>query len=432
MRPLDLLYIPLALLSAPLWATKKRAGWKQRLGFVGPLHDEKGKPIVLSGPRKRVLLHAVSVGEVSALRSLVPLLTPHVDVVISVTTDTGLARAHDLFGKHDETNPSFARVVRFPLDFSWGVEKFLDAVDPHAIALVELEVWPNFVRECAERHLPICIINGRLSERSFKGYSRIRSFFGRLLRMLSFVGAQDATYAQRFIDLGCDPTNVLLTGSMKWDSATMSDDVPGAEDLARELGIDRSRPLVVAGSTAEDEEAFLHASMPQGVQLLCAPRKPERFDEAARALPNCARRSQRQAKQGDRFLLDTIGELRKAYALADVVVMGRSFGNLYGSDPVEPIALGKATLIGPSHKDFQVMVDALVAGGGIEVIRRSEFPARLAQILQNPADRAKLATAGRAVIMQQQGASERYARLLLDLAKAEAKADNLGQSTVPK
>jgi 3-deoxy-D-manno-octulosonic-acid transferase len=405
MRPLDLLYIPLALATAPWWATKKRVGWRERLGWQGPA--------ALSGGRKRVLLHAVSVGEVSALRALVPLLTPHVDVVVSATTDTGLARAHELYGKHEAAHPSFAQVVRFPLDFSWGVEKFLDAIDPAAVALVELEVWPNFVRECHERHVPICIINGRLSERSHAGYKKIRRPFGKWLRMLSWVGVQDRTYAARFIDLGCEASKVLLAGSMKWDSATISAQVPGAEELARDMGIDRARPLVVAGSTAEDEEALLHASVPAGVQLLCAPRKPERFAEAARAMPGCVKRSQGVARAGDRFLLDTIGELRKAYALADVVVMGRSFGTLYGSDPVEPIAVGKATVIGPAHRDFQVMVDALVAGGGLEVTDRAGLAGTLARLLADGAARAMLAERGQRVIVAQQGASERYAELLL-------------------
>jgi 3-deoxy-D-manno-octulosonic-acid transferase len=414
MRPLDLLYIPVALATAPWWATKKRAGWRQRLGLEGPLGPGAGP---LGGSRKRVLLHAVSVGEVSALRALVPLLTPHVDVIVSTTTDTGLTRAQELFGKHAPSHASFARVVRFPLDFSWGVERFLDAIDPAVVGLVELEVWPNFVRECSERHLPVCIINGRLSERSSKGYKKIRRFFASRLQMLRWVGAQDETYAGRFIELGCDATKVLLTGSMKWDSATIATQVAGSEELASELGIDRARPLVVAGSTAEDEEALLHASLPAGVQLLCAPRKPERFDEAARALPGCVRRSQRVAKAGDRFLLDTIGELRKAYALADVVVMGRSFGSLYGSDPVEPIALGKATLIGPAHRDFQTMVDALVSGGGLVVTDRGRLSADLARLLASERERRGLAEAGQRVIVSQQGASARYAELLLHEAR---------------
>src|SRR5262249_42097350 len=154
---------------------------------------------------------------------------------------------------------------------------------------------------------------------------------------------------------------ILITCSMKWDAAKIEDEVPGAAKLADELGVDRSRPLVVAGSTGPGEEALFHKSIAPDVQLLCAPRKPERFDEAAAALPGGFRRTRatdnpQSVHSADgrptRFLLDTIGELRAAYSLADVVVIGRSFGDLYGSDPIEPIGLGKSTVIGPAVSDF--------------------------------------------------------------------------------
>lgn len=361
-----------------------------------------------------MLLHAVSVGEVSALRGVVPLLAGKVDVVVSATTDTGLARARDLFG-------GTCHVVRYPLDLSWAVERFLARVRPDAVGLVELEVWPNFVDICAARGVPVCIINGRLSERSFRGYRRVRRFVARRLNTLAFAAVQDGGYARRFSDLGMDQARVRVSGSMKWDAALLGDVVAGSDELARDLGIDRTRPLVVAGSTAEDEEALLHAACPPGVQLLCAPRKPEHFDEAARALPGCVRRSYRKdgRPSGDpasgRFLLDTIGELRRAYALATVVVMGRSFGNLYGSDPIEPIALGKATVIGPRVDDFRAIVADFVEARGIRQVGRDQVGSVLHELIDNPAARAALAAQGRACIQARQGASGRHARMLLDL-----------------
>ena len=410
MRALDILYIPLALLTAPAWAFKKRAGWRERFGGIAALHaPPDGK--------KRVLIHAVSVGEVSALRSLVPLLTPHTDVVVSVTTDTGLARARELFG-------GSCSVVRYPLDFSWAVEKFLRAVRPDAVALVELEVWPNFLDACALRRTPVCIINGRLSERSFAGYRRIRWFLARRLNTLAFAGVQDESYAARFRELGMNPEKVRVTGSMKWDAATIADDVPGADDLARELGIDRSKPLIVAGSTAQDEEALLHAACPPGVQLLCAPRKPEHWNDAARALPGCVRRSYRKMGRptgllgSSRFLLDTIGELRKAYALADLVVVGRSFGSMYGSDPIEPVALGKAVVIGPRVGDFQVVVEALKKTRGIAQGGRGEVAGLIRALLKDAPARLAMADRGRACIVEQQGASGRHAGLVLGLVSS--------------
>lgn len=392
---------------SPAWAGKKRAGWGERFG--------KGEALgAKAGGRPRILLHAVSVGEVSALRSLVPRLTPHAEVVISVTTDTGTARARELFG-------GGCVIVRYPLDFSWSVERFLDRVSPDAVALVELEIWPQFVGACARRNVPVCVINGRLSERSARGYARIPRVFAGALARLEFAAVQDEAYAERFRALGLEENKCLLTGSMKWDSAAIEDAVAGAEELARGMGINRGRPLIVAGSTAEDEEELLHRACPAGVQLLCAPRKPEHFEEAARAMPGCVRRSKPGGERGGgRYLLDTIGELRKAYALADVVVMGRSFGRLFGSDPVEPVALGKATVIGPRYGDFEGTVDALRAAGGLVVAEREELAGELGALMAEPKRRAEVAAAGRACIGRMQGASERHAQLLLSLVAARA------------
>ena len=407
MNALDLLYLALAGAAAPVWMRKSRTGWRQRFGTTPSLGDPGGRP--------RILIHAVSVGEVSALRQLVPLLTGSADVVISATTDTGMVRARALFDQS-------CQVVRYPLDFSWSVGRFLDAVRPDVVGLVELELWPNFVRQCRRRDVPVCVINGRLSERSFRGYRRIRRFIGPSFASLASAAVQDAVYAERFRAMGVPAESCVVTGSMKWDASHIQDpaDVPGARKLASEMGIDRDKPLIVAGSTGPGEEALLHEACPAGAQLLCAPRKPERFDEAASALPGCVRRTSgppEQGSVGDRFLLDTLGELQQAYALADLVVVGRSFCNLYGSDPVEPVALGKPVVIGPNHADFESIVTALRADAGIEVCDRSRLAGLLGDLLRDPARRSALGASGRACIRRHQGASHRHASLLLDLAR---------------
>jgi 3-deoxy-D-manno-octulosonic-acid transferase len=440
MNPLDLLYIPLAAVTAPAWGLKKREGWPERFGKIHRL------PAPAGGARGRVLLHAVSVGEVAACRELVPMLAREgggggADVVVSVTTDTGLRRAKELYGKLERVH-----VVRYPLDFSWAVERFLDAVRPDVVALVELEVWPNFVAACAERGVPIGVINGRLSARSFKGYRKIRAAIGPTFKRLKFAAVQDADYAHRFEVMGVPRERVTITGTMKWDAVKVKEsDQPSAEAirLADELGIDRSRPLIVAGSTAEDEEALLHAATPPGVQLLCAPRKPEHVEAAAAALPGCVRlskvregaragggdaradRHQEGANAGGRFLVDTIGDLSKAYQLASVVVMGRSFGSLYGSDPIEPIALGKATLIGPRFGDFESSVRALEAGKGVGITTRENLGSDLARLVAEPEMARELAANGRRVILDHQGASRKHAELLLSLLPSEPIGDRM-------
>lgn len=429
MNALDLFYWPLAAVTAPIWARKTRGGWRERFGHTASL-PAKGEP-------PRIMLHAVSVGEVNALRELVPLLMTRAEVVVSVGTDTGIARAHQLFDGR-------AHVVRYPLDFSAAVRRFLDAVNPDAVGLVELELWPNFIKACRRRGIPVAVINGRLSERSFRGYRKIRAFIGPSFRALSLAAVQDEAYAARFRHMGVRPDRCRVTGSMKWDAARIEDEVPGARALAEAMGIDRGRPLIVAGSTGPGEEALLHAACPPGVQLLCAPRKPERFDEAAAAMPGCIRRTRAGLAGGargpdrtgapgvaqdpvvlrgdapeapDRFLLDTIGELRQAYALADVVVVGRSFmGDLYGSDPIEPIALGKATVMGPWFSDFRAVVEAFEASGGIRLCGKDDLAGQLRALLESPGERAALAQRGRECVKSRQGASLRHAELLVELA----------------
>lgn len=409
MNRLDLLYIPLALLTAPAWLRKARGGWGQRFGHVRRMLKE---PVPTPG-KPRLMLHAVSVGEVNALRSLVPMLTDRARVIVSATTDTGLARAKRLYGDSCE-------VVRYPLDFSGSVARFLDTVRPDAVALVELELWPNFIGACRARSIPLGVINGRLSARSFKGYRRFRRFLSPMFAALEFAAVQDGAYAERFRAMGVSPDRVRITGSMKWDNASIEDTVSGADELARNLGIDRSRPLVVGGSTGPGEESMLHRACAglRGVQLLCAPRLPQRFEEAAAAMTGCVRRSVSKrsgppAAPGDRFLLDTIGELRAAYSLADVVVVGRSFGDLHGSDPTEPIGLGKATIIGPAVSDFDAIVRAFEEAGGIVRATRENLRDEIVRLLADREAALEIARRGMACIRAHRGASARHADLLM-------------------
>ncbi|MBC7773254.1 MAG: hypothetical protein H7210_12215, partial [Pyrinomonadaceae bacterium] len=350
--------------------------------------------------------------------------------------------ACELFASANTPESSRAIVVRYPLDFSASVRRFLDAVNPTVVGLVELELWPNFIKECGRRCIPVTVINGRLSARSFKGYSRFRALLSPTFASLHTAAVQDMTYAQRFMAMGVPADRCIMTGSMKWDSARIEDATPGADALAREMGIDPNIPLIVAGSTGPGEEELLHRSCMPGMQLLCAPRKPERFDEAAAALPGCIRRSvssstsmpskqapvapglegagSRAVTSPGRFLLDTIGELRMAYSLADVVVVGRSFLTLYGSDPIEPIALGKATVIGPRVSDFQTIVEAFEQASGIVRTNPEELASVLADLVNSPSRRADLARHGRACILDNQGATRRHADLLLKLARASS------------
>lgn len=405
----DLAYIAGVTAASPvllprlLTRGRHRTDWRGRFGRTEPL---------ARNDRPRILLHAVSVGEINAIRLLVDRLSEgeHApEIVVASTTDTGFARACEIFSKK-------CSVVRFPLDLSWSVRRFLDSVQPDIAVMVELELWPNFTQECARRKIPLAVVNGRLSERSFRGYRRALRIVRPMFRRLECAAVQTQAYAKRFETLGTSRGAIVLTGTMKWDSARIEDEVEGADELAEQMGIDRSRPLVVAGSTAPEEHALLRDAVPDGVQLLCAPRRPEWFDAAAEVLEGCARKSRDDhGSSTGRFLLDTIGDLRKAYALADVVVIGRSFGSLHGSDMMEPAALGKPVIVGPATGDFEETVERLVAGDGLVVTTTAELDSILGELLKDSHRRQTLATNARAVIRQEQGATERTSELLLSL-----------------
>jgi len=420
-RRYDVLYAIGALVSSPVLAFgllrtgKWRTDWRGRFGRAPALPED---------PRPTLLLHGVSVGEINATRELVARLTgpdsPPVRVVVSATTNTGFDRAQDLYGKVHS-------VVRFPFDFSWMVGRFLDRLRPQVVALMELEVWPNLAQECRRRGIPLVVINGRLSDSSFGTYRWARRWVRPMFRDLTAVAAQTEEYAERFRALGTPTDRVSVTDTMKWDTARFADEVEGAEALRAAMGIDPSRPLVVAGSTGPGEEEMLISRRPENVQLMLVPRKPERFDEVARLAPGMVRRSLRpdgaadpvrprgadQSRGADLFLLDTMGELTKAYALADVAIVGRSFVPLGGSDPIEPVALGKPTLMGPRHENFREVVAALESGGGLRI---TDCPMETAQeLLAEGTDARRMADAGRKVIRERQGATERHARLLLEM-----------------
>lgn len=402
----DVLYLLAMILASPYWFTrmiargKVRTDWAARFGS-GPM-------LAASGSSRRILIHAVSVGEINAIRSLVSRLEVDrgLDLVIASTTDTGFKRACDLFGDRHS-------VVRYPLDLSWSVNRFLKRIDPTVVCLVELEIWPNFVSQCRRRNCPVLVINGRLSERSFRRYRKIRFLlrpsFARVHRAL----VQNEEYAARFESMGVSKKRVEVVGSLKWDNA--SSDQSANDALANELGIDSQRLLVVAGSTAPGEHELLKASVPAGVQLLCAPRRPEWFDDAARVLEGCTRRSTGvRGSNPDRYLLDTIGELSQAYSLADIVVIGRSFGSLHGSDVSEPAGLGKPVIVGPAVDDFTDVVDVLKARNAIIQCGPDELGSIVRSLIESPRRREDLSDRARDVMAGLRGASDRTAQALVE------------------
>lgn len=408
------------------WRTGKyRRDWDQRRGYV---------PEQPHG-RKRVWFHAVSMGEVNAVKGLVELWReryPGWEIVVSSTTDTGIDRAKAVFP--DDV------VIRYPLDFSCWVGRALDRIAPDLVVLVELEVWYQFTAEAARRSIPVAVVNGRITAgKSVKWFKLLGSLVKPMFARLAWVGAQDEEYARRFRAVGVPDNRVVVTGSMKWDSAPQSDAIAGAEELARAMGWSRERRTWVCGSTAPGEERVILEAYKRllvdhpGLQLILVPRKPERFDEVAAIVGSegftCVRRSQRSdGKDGASLkssvlLIDTMGELRKAYTLADVVFVGRTLAEMGGSDMMEVAALGKPMILGPHTENF---------ADPVRQLKRAEAVALLAEDLHHPDVVTKLAdevhtllmnghraqemvTRGREVVRANQGATERTLNALMEI-----------------
>jgi len=424
---LDLLYLSALAAISPLVFyrmirhNRYRAGWSDRFGKISRRNPRK----------KCIWIHAVSVGEVNATRTVVRELRDRFgdfEIVISTTTDTGFARAADVFGDD-------LAVFYFPLDFSWTVKRAFENIRPSLCLLMELEVWPNFVRIAERLNVPVAVINGRISDRSFSRYRMVKPFVEKMFGRLSLVLAQTDEYANRFTELGAVDDKVIVTGSLKYDTAEVTDNVEGADALAVQLNIG-NETLWVAGGTGNNEEKMLvdvYRKLLQcdgfdEVRLAIVPRKPERFDEVAEIIKQAGfdvirysrfKGTTPAARTDSRTIIlgDTMGDLRKFYSLATIVFVGRSLVPMGGSDMIESAALGKCTVFGPYTSNFTQTVDALLAGeGAIEVQNEDELLRSLQKCLSQPDFAHTIAQNGREIIKNNQGATaksvDRIAELL--------------------
>jgi 3-deoxy-D-manno-octulosonic-acid transferase len=414
-------------LSAPFWLLKPAA----RRKVFDAAATRMGRVAARAGSAPAVMIHAVSLGEINATRDLVRRLResgpPGIQMIVSTTTDTGFARGRELYG-----NSGDVTLVRFPIDFSWAVSRLLDSLRPSLVVLMELEVWPNFLRQCRRRGVPVLLINGRLTETSFRRYNWVRPLSQRMFRQLAHLCVQDQAYADRFRKLGASAGRLSVTGTMKFDTADVNADVSGAAALAASVGLCPGRePIWVCGSTGPGEEAILldcyrklRADFP-GLRLVLVPRKPQRFDEVADLIKSagfdCIRRSKPAAGPQSAVVLgDTMGELRTWYALADVVFVGRTLLDLgprqHGSDMIEPAALAKPVIVGPYTGNFALPVVRFRMAAAMEAVNNAaELMARISALLRDPARAAELGRRARNVVLAEQGATDRHVQEILKL-----------------
>lgn len=338
----------------------------------------------------RVLwIHCASVGEVNLARPLVKgLKAAHPDLGFHVSAMTPAGREHAPAAFPEAT------VSYFPLDFSGAARRALRRLKPCGVVLVELEAWPNFLEACGRQGVPVAIVNGRMTERSFRRYRRFGCFFGGAFRGLAGVGAQNERYAGRLRELGAEP---VVTGNLKFDADLAFDPAVEARRWRETLGLGEA-PLLVAGSTHDPEErivveAYRKLLVPfPDLRLVLAPRHVDRADEVQKVVEaadlQCYKKSRSSpgGPGGGVILLDTVGELSRLYSAATVVFIGGTFCARGGQNMLEPAALGKPIVSGPSLSNFEDIAQTLTEAGGMKVLGD---PAGLApaleELLRDPA-----------------------------------------------
>jgi len=430
-----------------------KSGWGERFGKIS-----RGNP-----DKKCIWIHAVSVGEVNATKTIVAELQNRFkdyEILITTTTDTGYARAKSVYG-------SELQVCFFPLDFSWIMKRAFSNINPAICILMELEVWPNFAHTAHLLNVPVVVANGRISVRSFTRYKKIKPIAAAMFKRVDLILAQTKTYAERFRELGCAAGKVIVTGSLKYDTAQITDKVDGTDVLAEQLfgkfSILNSKfkiLLWVAGGTGNDEEKLIidvykkiiEQDKFKDLRLAIVPRKPERFDEVAELIKQngfellrysnvkksateilatevtpasatlVARRGGRENAEiknktkNTVILGDTMGDLRKFYSLATIIFVGRSLVPMGGSDMAEAAALGKCTIFGPHAFNFKQTVDALLAGDGAILVNDSyELLTVMQKCLGDENYRTEIAQNGQNVIRDNQGATAKTIEKISEL-----------------
>lgn len=415
-----LFYLALPVILMLLWwrgikAPAYRKRWRERLGFFTPRHSETEQPL---------WIHAVSVGETLAIVPLVKLIQarhPDLPIVMTTMTPTGAERVQANFGES---------VTHYycPYDVPCALGRFLKKVNPRAAIIVETELWPNLVAACAKRKLPILVANARLSARSAKGYARFGKMAAEMLEQIDLIAVQNSTDGQRFLDLGLPQSAMNVTGSIKFDVKAPE----GSERLALALRDmwGKERPVLVGASTHEGEEQVLLTLYKAllddypGLLLILVPRHPERFDSVAQLIKSeglkIARRShgQQPSSQTQVYLGDTMGELMKLLAAADIAFVGGSLVERGGHNPLEPAVLKKPVLMGPFFFNFQLICDALQEAGGLWVVDDQRMLIeQTKQLLEEPSLQQSVGEKGYAFVKQNQGALERLYTLTVKVCR---------------
>lgn len=420
--------LPVFLLSA-IFRTKHAAGFFQRLGFL-PKFNKDRRPVIW--------LHCVSVGETNAARPLVDAMLrdiPEHRLIVSTVTRTGQKLAREIYGHRADC------VFYVPFDWAFTVRRALRHFSPSVLLLMETEIWFNLIRETSRSKCRIAIVNGRLSERSYKRYGYLKATMKRILGYLDVALMQSNNDANRIMSLGLRASKVKVSGNLKFDHDVEAVEAALAADIRQRFDITPEAPLVIAASTHEPEERLIieafkevwKSSQSALPRLMLVPRHPERFDAVADLMRNSGfnwvRRTEKisgRDRSAEVILLDSIGELRAIYPLAELVFVGGSLIPHGGQSIFEPAAAGRAIITGPYMANFEAAVNEFVARDAIRQIsatKEKQIVAQLTELMKSlladSAGRKYLGDSALAVMNANRGSADKtieYLRPLLSSA----------------
>jgi 3-deoxy-D-manno-octulosonic-acid transferase len=412
--PLLYLFLPVLLIRL-VWRGFKNPDywhrWRERFGFIERLQQ----PV-------DVWVHAVSVGEVRAAEPLVNALldkAKSITLLVTTMTPTGSAQVRQCFG--DRVHHCYV-----PYDYPAAVNRFIDKTRPHLAVFMETEMWPNIIRLCSRRAIPLLFANVRLSEKSFYRYQRVVGFMGPVLRLASGFAAQTHSDAERLKRLGAREESVRVTGSIKFEVKLPASLIEVAKVLRREWGSDRL--VWIAASTHEGEDETLLAAFAELKQnhpnllLVIVPRHPERFAAVARLCHRAGYKTVLRSQDAgplsrdvDIFIGDSMGELNLFYAASDIAFVGGSLVPVGGHNVLEPCALGLPVVFGPHMFNFQEIGERTLAhDAGMRVADKGELTAAIDRYLADPNLRFKTGEAGKAFVAENRGALQKTLHLLED------------------
>lgn len=410
----NILLILLAMFWVPwmIWRTSKRKDkpdWKQRTGDLPLQSPKKGV--------RRAWIHAVSVGEVLAARPIlkeIRELDPDLEIVLSTTTSSGQAAARE------NAEGLFDHLVYFPIDVPRFVIAAMIRVRPKVVALIETELWMNFLWAAKEFRATTILVNARVSDRSFPRSLRIRPYYRALFANLDRAMAQTKTDADRLKALGFTEPEVV--GNSKFDGAL--EDTVGDKDWRQELGIPADAKVVVVGSTRSESEERLVVGALKAAELDAWIVHAPRHIESAQRLAELYREQfgdvalRSNGECGRVLVLDTYGELAGVYSIADVVVLGGSFDDLGGQNILQPLAHGKPVIHGPHMQNFrEAAAAAAAARAAITARNEQDLTEWLKRLMRSGAVRAMMGRAATELINENLGASRTYAEAIVEAAK---------------